>query len=138
MRKTRNNYVPAEYGGYMFPKCNIPDIHPGDADKVLTVNESATGIEWKAPTGGNVLFIVNQVFNEGMPQMDKTWQEIHDALVAHKLCYFAFSVPNKAYMWPIVSATLSADEYHVTYTNITGVNDFYTDSPGGYPALHSS
>lgn len=138
MRKTRNNYVPAEYGGYMFPRCNIPDILPGDAGKVLTVNETETGIEWKQPAGGSELIIVNETTIDGMPAMDKTWQEIYDALAAHKPCYFYSSSSSGVYMYPITSADSFDGEYRVGYANLSGVNEFSTDSSDGYPALSRS
>lgn len=135
MRKTRNNYVPAEYGGYMFPKCNIPDIHPGDADKVLTVNESATGIEWKAPTGGGS-FIVNIANNGEVLTMDKTWQEIYNALMTKKQCYAWMSYSGNVQMSPLFYAwsNSGAHDYGVGFINTDGSPfEFHTHSASGYP-----
>jgi len=53
MRKTKNNYVPAEFGGYLFPKSCLPDILPGDRGKVLTVNQTETEAIWAQAQGGS-------------------------------------------------------------------------------------
>ena len=86
MRKIKNNYVPAEYGGYLFPKSCLPDILPGDRGKVLTVNESETAAEWAQSGGGGlVVYVDDPVFNAGGDilvggALDHTWNQINSAL----------------------------------------------------------
>ena len=109
-----------------------------DADKVLKVKEDGSDVEW-GEGGGDELIIINQTMVDGLPAMDKTWQEIYDALAAHKQCYFCMITPNRSVsMYPILSVSSPAGEYHCSFANMTGINDFYTDSPDGYPALQSS
>ena len=43
--------------GWETPGGGFPDIHSGDAGKVLTVKDDETGTEWAAPSAGNQLFI---------------------------------------------------------------------------------
>lgn len=85
MRKTKNNYVPAEYGGYLFPKSCLPDILPGDRRKVLTVNNTETEAEWEQASGGGgmVVYVDNPVYTDGVLSggtLDHTWNEINNAL----------------------------------------------------------
>ena len=85
MRKTKNNYVPAEYGGYLFPKSCLPEILPGDRGKVLTVNNTETEAEWEQASGGGgmVVYVSNPVYS-GVTlsggTLDHTWNQINSAL----------------------------------------------------------
>lgn len=96
MRKTKNNYVPAEYGGYLFPKSCLPDILPGDRGKVLTVNESETAAEWAEGSGGSGIFwITTTEVEQGdetfLITLDKTFLEIYTAMQNRLLCVIIYS-----------------------------------------------
>lgn len=83
MRKTKNNYVPAEYGGYLFPKSCLPDILPGDGGKVLTVNQNETEAIWAQSGGGMVVYVNNPVYDGNVltgGTLDHTWNQINGAL----------------------------------------------------------
>lgn len=91
MRKTKNNYVPAEYGGYLFPKSCLPDILPGDRGKVLTVNNAETEAEWKQAQGGSGIFWITTTetdLGQGtrLYRLDKTFREIYTAMQNKMLC----------------------------------------------------
>lgn len=93
MRKTKNNYVPAEYGGYLFPKSCLPDILPGDGGKVLTVNETETAAEWaNASGGGGVMKVAVTYDEENMAYvLANTWNEIVTALTSGVFVYIMIS-----------------------------------------------
>ena len=91
MRKTKNNYVPAEYGGYLFPKSCLPDILPGDRGKVLTVNNAETEAEWAQAQGGSGIFWITMTETElgqgaRLYRLDKTFLEIYTAMQNKMLC----------------------------------------------------
>lgn len=93
MRKTKNNYVPAEYGGYLFPKSCLPDILPGDAGKVLTVNETETAAEW-AQGGSGIFWITATEVEQGddtvVITLNKTFLEIYTAMQNKYLCVIIY------------------------------------------------
>lgn len=96
MRKTKNNYVPAEYGGYLFPKSCLPDILPGDRGKVLTVNNAETEAEWAQAQGGSGIFWITATDVEQgdgifLIVLDKTFLEIYTAMRNNMLCVITYS-----------------------------------------------
>ena len=147
MRKTKNNYVPAEYGGYLFPKSCLPDILPGDRGKVLTVNQNETEAIW-AQSGGGLLVHVNLVGDDGIytsGSLDKTWKEIYDAYLAGVPVSFLYleliQDTNLYYLAPFIMEEMGYDEgnYYIIFArNATGPSrDFITDSQSGYPSFAS-
>lgn len=145
MKKTKNNYVPAEYGGYMFPKSCLPDILPGDAGKVLTVNETETAAEWAQTSGGGmVVYVNNPVYTDGVLSggtLDHTWNEVNNALrsgvavtilivdgnsVEYVYITKVFSRNNEEY---IIIGFTNNSSIGIDFINIT----FYTYNPESYP-----
>lgn len=95
MRKIKNNYVPAEYGGYLFPKSCLPDILPGDRGKVLTVNNAETEAEWKQAQGGSGIFWITSTSVDGgdgtyVLTLNKTFLEIYTAMQNNMLCVITY------------------------------------------------
>lgn len=137
MKKTKNNYVPAEYGGYLFPKSCLPDILPGDRGKVLTVNETETAAEWEQASGGGGVMKVNLSYDSGTRTytVDKTWNEMHSAAAAGVFVYI-WSSGNIWYPTGIYSDGPSA------YVLVILTNDgnfkkslfLLADSENGYPS----
>lgn len=144
MRKTKNNYVPAEYGGYLFPKSCLPDILPGDAGKVLTVNQNETEAIWARAQGGLVVYVDNPIFPEtgvlSGGTLDHTWNQINSALrngipvqiVAYNesglMVIYIFSVYGPVLDVGYVIDCISGSEYY-TFVSATadGYPEYYAD-----------
>lgn len=137
MRKTKNNYVPAEYGGYLFPKSCLPDILPGDGGKVLTVNQNETEAIW-AQSGGGIFWVTARTVTEletDVLMLDKTFLEIFTAMRNNLLCVITYEQENdpptsydamhdvitRVYYDPVGGA--GVDAYNITFT-CSSVNDY--------------
>lgn len=147
MRKTKNNYVPAEYGGYLFPKSCLPDILPGDGGKVLTVNQNETEAIWAQAQGGMVVYVNNPVYDNNRilisGTLDRTWNQINNALrngIPVQIVTFYNEIPGASFLlmlhisWvystPVGCVVDSFDDNSNRYT-------FNTDVASGYPQLTS-
>lgn len=121
------------------------DFQKTDADKVLKVNQEGTDVEWAegGGGGGSMLVHVDLTFDGASiasAHLDKTWKEIHDALLAGKTVSFLYVCEEDGY---IVSFSLKemgfedGDGYFIEFANGDGVvyntDVFYTDSEDGYP-----
>ena len=145
MKKTKNNYVPAEYGGYLFPKSCLPDILPGDRGKVLTVNNAETEAEWEQASGGSmVVYVNNPVYTDGVLSggtLDHTWNEINNALrsgtavtiliingnsIEYIYINKIFNRDNEDY---VIIGFTNNSPVGIDFLNIT----FYTHDPESYP-----
>lgn len=129
MRKTKNNYVPAEFGGYLFTKSCLPDILPGDRGKVLTVNEGETGAKW-AEASGDAL-IVHGTWTSGICTLDKTAREIRTAFRAGK--YILFDLQDETAT--LIGVTRANGAYSFLVFNVVSVSGltFYAVSLDDYP-----
>lgn len=102
---------------------SLPAIESGDAGKVLTVNADEDAAVWATPGGGASVLVVHG--DDGT--LDKTWQEIHDAMVSSGAVYVN---QNGGVQLFIFAGGNGLGQYHVD----TSLGDeFYTDSADGYP-----
>lgn len=76
MRRPKNDYVPAEYGGYILNDA-IPEYTEEDAGKSLKVNQNGVGIGWHEDIYDNT----KNILRNGEPTFSMTRDtEISDAL----------------------------------------------------------
>lgn len=81
--------------------------------------------------GGGVLY-VNVVYNDGAATLDKTWKEIHDALVVEKKAIFSIEDVDGYYtVYSLMEIYINSGSYCVGI----GVNTYITDNENGYPVL---
>ena len=107
----------------------LPAVTASDKDKFLHTNESTGALEWAegGGSGGGVL-----VVTETNGTLDKTWQEIHDAL----LTTGAILVIRDFVAQISCFGDALAGEYSIYATAGNEINDTYTaSSASGYPAL---
>jgi hypothetical protein len=112
----------------------LPPVSTADNDKVLTVD----GGVWKAkaPSGGGAGGGVLVVHYDENGVLDKTWQEIHDAVVAGQFIVIQ-SENDDGIFWNYISSVESSSDYYSVFVFWPGplsTSELSTDSPTGYPA----
>ena len=148
MRKTKNNYVPAEYGGYMFPKSCLPDILPGDRGKVLTVNQDETEAIWARCACGMVVYVNDPVYAmDGMllsGVLDHTWNQINNALrngIPVQIVASNNVIPGDfltVLHIQTVAGVIPIGYSVVCYDGNTNIYEFLTDDASGYPEISAA
>lgn len=68
---------------------------------------------------------------EGEGTLDKTWQEIYDAMQS-KICIIVITMENHAMQALITSVGVDLDGNYIVLTS--NITKFSTDTPNGYPA----
>lgn len=104
----------------------VPAVEDADKGKYLHANESTGDLEW-ATAGGSVGGVLVVTDTDGT--LDKTWQEIHDAML---LGGAVLSADNEA--TAIVEAGLHKGSYEVYVGNLNS-SPYSADSASGYPTL---
>ena len=102
----------------------------GDIVSSQKLNHMEDGI---ANAGG--FMVINSTDNT----LDKTWQEIHDAMAANTFCVIKKVAQrlDKDYVHnsPVVEAVKNGQESPYTYIVTTTSNKYTTDTPSGYPVF---
>ena len=101
----------------------LPEVTSADAGKVLAVDNSGVWVAQTPASGGGVL-VVHDV--EGT--LDKTWQEIHDAMLSGG----AVVQTNETGVYIVIDADVGKGTYHVA---CAGIGEYAASSASGYPAL---
>ena len=109
----------------------VPAVEDADKGKFLHANESTGDLEWATAggSGGGVLVVTD---TDGT--LDKTWQEIKDAILSggvviddgtNALCAIAAIFDSRGSQYKVSSCALGG----------TLVRAYVTDSASGYPVL---
>ena len=110
------------------PASELPEVSADDNGDVLTVVEGA----WAkaAPTGGNIIISRTGANNA----LDKTWQEIFDAVNAGKIVGIIIVYSEEEIMMTFVgSLSATGGAYSIQCTGADA--SFITDSADGYPVM---
>ena len=99
---------------------NLPDVSAADNGDVLTVVNGAW--DKAAPSGGGGVLVVRDT--DGT--LDKTWQEIYDAMLSGGAVY----VYQNGGIAVFVFAGSNGSQYHV---DTSSGDEFYTSTTDGYP-----
>lgn len=105
----------------------LPPVSTDDNDKVLTVD----GGVWKAktPSGGGGGVLVVNVTGDETTTLDKTWQEIHNAMPLVVVC--STDSEGGVYSYFVRAVYLDGVNYVVS-TN----DDYIATSSDGFPVLN--
>ena len=122
----------------------LPAVTSSDKDKYLHTNDSTGALEWaEGGSGGGGLVVTDTAGT-----LDKTWQEIHDAMLNGIVMVNVVSVDGneetlKTYIF--ISTLIGTDKggnpyYMASAIGFAGENavgrDYTTNSASGYPVLH--
>ena len=88
-----------------------------------------------AEGGGVVVVNVTTTASEGgtVTTLDKTWQEIYDALNAGVVLQFVEGGDGFYYNYPLDHISSDGNRFSVALTSSWGAWSFYASSPTGYP-----
>lgn len=119
-----------------------PDItNPQDGD---TLVYDATAGKWVNGAGGGGALVIHE--NES-GELDRTWQEIHDAISAGQICISLYSADNEqqtvAQTLYVTDAVREGSSYYVRVCSVDLAGSltvwrYETDSADGYPAYSST
>lgn len=89
--------------------------------------------------GGGGAMVVHTVYDAGITSLDKTWQEIYDALASGTPCIIVYEnaedeIANQAYL---TKAELYDEGVYNVYT-MDEMTTYKATSPSGYPAVGES
>lgn len=105
----------------------LPPVGTSDKNKFLHANESTGALEWaEGGSGGGVLVVTD---TDGT--LDKTWQEIHDAMLSGG----AVIQTGETNVGTVISVGAGLNQYHVTRAGAQ--IKYETDSASGYPVQKS-
>ena len=112
-------------------------ITPGagsNATKEMLLEAIANGVSGSGSSGGGSLAIT-ETYDEATDTytLNKTWQEIYDALAAGKYVYIFGTSSNGAYHSTVNEAS-SADSFYYVYTSRGNV-PYTSESADGYPSV---
>ena len=107
----------------------LPSVTAEDDGDVLTVVEG----EWAkaTPSGGGGSLAIGVTSVDGVDTLNKTWQEIHDALAEGKYCVIVESTENFLSQ-TYVSTVMSGDGSYVIFVD---EDAYVASSASGYPVL---
>lgn len=108
----------------------LPAVGANDKNKFLHTNESTGALEWaKGGSGGGVL-----VVTDTNGTLDKTWQEIHDAMLVG---YVVIDDGTNSLCAIGAVADARSGSYKVSTCSLGGttLRAYTTDSASGYPTL---
>ena len=119
----------------------LPDYSAANDGDVLAISSGSPA--WTAPSGGGGgVFVVNLNVQTGT--LDKTWQEIHDAMgdnAVFVVTETAGGVMDGYTSTPVVAAINNSEDYMVLVISMTsgglGTQMALTDSADGYPVVQS-
>ena len=119
-------YIPLvgtpQIGGSGGGGSNLPAVTSADNGDVLTVVNGAW--DKAAPSGGGGVLVVH----DANGTLDKTWQEIHDAMLSGGAVYVSQSGGVATFTF----AGMGGTRYHV---DTAAGDEFYTSTTDGYPEL---
>lgn len=110
-----------------------PDItNPQDGD---TLVYNATAGKWVNGSGGGGGLVVHELWDEStqIASLDKTWQEIYDAVMAGANVSFISEDPAEEYSLDRFT-DIGRDNLEYYVARYAG-GSYYTDTPSGYPIL---
>ena len=102
--------------GYMFMGKAVPGINPGDAGKVLTVNNSENGIYWATPSGGG---------GSGVKSWSHTYSStpVYDVMIdIMSAIYAEEGAVSDVSGFKYISATFNGAKFEVTDINVVNTN----------------
>ena len=108
---------------------SLPSVTADDDGDVLTVVSGA----WAktTPSGGGGSFVITATTEDDVTTLDKTWQEIYDALADGKYCVIVESAENYATQTFVPTALDGGGSYMIFASE-----DIYSaSSASGYPSL---
>ena len=104
----------------------------GDTITATKLNKIEQGI---VGVGGILVVTVTINSTTGFASLNKTWQEIHDALIAGENVNIVFSNENTVAIYFVNMVDVSDNIYSIhSFNDATGSVDFFTDSASGYPS----
>ena len=106
----------------------------GDTITAEKLNNMENGI---ANAGGTLIVGVTVTVEDELEaaSMDKTWQEIHDALAAGLRVIVIYSNPNYSEIVQEAINHVYFEDGDGYYVNAGGGMDYYTNSASGYPSF---
>ena len=124
----------------------IENLSVGDKFRVVTAEGNSRNIDSSkiGGGGGSVFLITGEESGEDVV-LNKTWQEIHDAFVAHIPCYISYTYAETSggetltYTYEDMVVSVCSEYDSNTDTNayiIRSENSFIVEiDPNGYPVL---
>lgn len=111
-----------------------PFAFPDEQDMLAALYAAAAALSLskEAPGGGGGVLVVHYENNA----LDKTWQEIHDAVVAGQFIVVQ-QENDDGIFWNYISSVESSSDYYsvmVFWSGSGATSELGTDSPTGYPA----
>lgn len=126
----------AEWAAPAAPEPELPSVSGSDNGKVLKVVEGA----WAAASGGGSSGTM-AVHIDQTGTLDKTWQEIFDAMANGTAAYIVYATESEVqYQWFVISAVNDDGVYFLDVFDFNlgsaGDSAFATDSADGYPVYN--
>ena len=119
----------------------LPPANSADKDKVLTIDANGVPVWAENSGGGSGGGVLVVHIDEEYSALDKTWQEIHDALAQGTSCVTLYTEDDDNVVQGLI-ASVAADEseYVVVFADIAmgGTITYYQStatSADGYPVL---
>lgn len=110
----------------------LPAVAAGDKGKFLHTNESTGALEWaEGGSGGGVLVVHDE---DGT--LDKTWQEIHDAIVGGMPC-FVMEDEDGITIQLVTAVFIDSGSYYAAIgeENTGSYNEYTASSADDYPTV---
>ncbi len=104
----------------------------GKADKANNIQEAVSMMEFGGGSSGCGVFVVKTVQDENTMTLDKTWQEIHDAMLS-KICVVVVTDNNTVHQVLITAVGVGPD-----YFVMLGESTCRTSTANGYPVVSVS
>jgi len=101
----------------------------GKADKANTIEEAIAMMEFGGGSSSGGVFVVKTVQDESTMTLDKTWQEIHDAILS-KICVVVLTDNNTVHQVLITDVGVGPD-----YFVKLGESTCRTSTANGYPVV---
>lgn len=126
----------AEWATPAAPEPELPSVSGSDNGKVLKVVEGA----WAAASGGGGSDSSVLVVHEVDSVLDKTWQEIHDAMVAGKSVVRPIDTGDLLQLGYVLGALSNDWSVHIVDCEPRGgepifLTSYFADSASGYPIV---
>lgn len=103
----------------------LPSTSSASAGDVLSLNNDKEAV-WTTPSSGGGALVVTET--DGNGTLDKTWQEIHDAMLSRGA---AIQMYDEVY---VITAVLYDDKGGVYTVQAAGGERYSTTSASGYPS----
>ena len=114
-----------------------PDIsNPQDGDTLVYDGTAGKWVNGAASGGESGIFKIS--LNTATNTLDKTWQEINNAVVSGKYCFCVIANSSRYYISPVFSLGSEEGDYFVVLGDSTQQQEFITNSANGYPVYNDN